>query len=106
MKSEVVATGAVSIAWGLVVSVGAYAIVRAIQHVAFAEPNPATLVWSAHAGFFWRAWTVAYAGGMASFVALVVARRHPPAAAAAAAALAPAIAIAAGLVALQSVFVP
>ena len=102
MRRDAIATAAVSIAWGLVVSVGGYAVVRAIQHFVFTEPNPATLVWSAHAGFFWRAWTVAYAGGMAAFVVLVVPHRSP----AAARALPRGIAIAAGLLALQTVFFP
>jgi hypothetical protein len=101
-KREALATAAVSIAWGLVVSVGGYAVVRAIQHFVFTEPNPATLVWSAHAGFFWRAWTVAYAGGMAAFVVLVTPQRSR----AAARALPRGIAIATGLLALQTVFFP
>ncbi len=103
MKSERAVTGAISVAWGLVVAVGAYAVVRAIQCVVYPDPNPAALVWSAHAGFFWRVWTVAYLGGVAAFVAFVVARGRTHAAARA---LAPAIAIAAGLLALQSVFLP
>ena len=61
------------------------------------------LVWSAHAGFFWRVWTVAYLGGIAAFITFVVARGRT---AAAARALAPAIAIAAALLALQSAFLP
>jgi len=102
VRRDAIATAAVSIAWGLVVSVGGYAIVRAIQHFVFTEPSPATLVWSAHAGFFWRAWTVAYAGGMASFVVLVTPHRSL----AAARALPRGIAIATGLLALQTVFFP
>ena len=104
MKSDAngIVTAAIAIAWGLVVSVGGYAVVRAIQHFMFTEPDPATLVWSAHAGFFWRAWTVAYAGGMAVFVVLAAPRRS----AAAARALPPAIATAAGLLALQTLFFP
>jgi len=94
---------AISLGWGLVVAVGAYGVVRAVQFFAFPDPNPATLVWSAHAGFFWRAWTVAYAGGMAAFVALVLARGRV---AAAARALAAAVPVAAGLLALQVVLFP
>ena len=33
--------------------------VRAIQYFVYPDPDPATLVWSAHAGFFWRCWTCA-----------------------------------------------
>jgi hypothetical protein len=94
---------AISLAWGLVVTAGAYAVVRAIQHFVYPEPNPAIVAWSAHAGFFWRSWTVGYAGGMAAFVAAVASRGHTQAAARA---LAPAVAIAAGLVAVQSGLMP
>lgn len=104
MKGDFVRAGALALAWGLVVTVGAYAVVRSIQHFVFPEPDPVTAAWSAHAGFFWRAWTVAYLGGIASFVVLVVARG--PLRLAAARALAPAIAVAAGLLALQSAFLP
>ena len=103
MKGETGVTCALSAAWGLVVTVGAYAVVRAIQRIVYPDPNPAALVWSAHAGFFWRAWTVAYLGGVAAFVTFLVARGRNRAAARA---LAPAIAVAAGLLALQSAFLP
>jgi hypothetical protein len=95
--------GAVSLAWGLVFSVAAYAVVRTIQFFAFPDPNPARLVWSAHAGYFWRIWTVAYAGGIASFVVGLVAREHLRAAALA---LRSAVPVAAVLLALQVVFFP
>jgi hypothetical protein len=94
---------AVSLAWGIVVSVLGYAVVRTIQFFVYPEPNPATLVWSAHAGYFWRAWTVGYAGGIASFVAFVIVRRST---APAARALAVAVAAAATALALQSAFLP
>jgi hypothetical protein len=94
---------ATSIAWGLVVSIGAYAIVRALQFFLYPDPNPATLVWSAHAGYFWRVWTVTYAGGMAAFIAFPLVRRCPEAAVRA---LAPAIAGAGALLLLQVVFLP
>ena len=102
MKSRAITTAAVSIAWGLVVAVGGYAVARVVQRLVSTEPDPATLVWSAHAGFFWRSWTVAYAGGMAAFVVLVAPHRSG----AAARALAPGIAIAAGLLVLQTLFFP
>jgi hypothetical protein len=102
-ERESVATGAVAIAWGLVVAVGAYALVRAVQSFLWPDPNPAALVWNPRAGFFWRVWTVAYIGGFAAFVAFVVAQGRRSAAARA---LAPAIAIAAALLALQSLFLP
>jgi hypothetical protein len=93
----------VSLGWGLVVAVGAYAIVRSVQFFLYPDPNPATLVWSAHAGFFWRAWTVMYAGGIAAFVTFAMARGQ---AETAARALVPAVAVAAVLLALQSALLP
>jgi H+/Cl- antiporter ClcA len=102
-RSATAVTFAIALAWGLVVTVGAYAVVRAVQSVVSPDPHPAALVWSAHAGFFWRIWTVAYLGGIAAFVAFVVARGRPGAAARA---LPPAIAVAAALLALQSALLP
>lgn len=103
MKTPRGAIVAVSLCWGLVVAAAAYAIVRAIQFFLYPDPNPATLVWSAHAGYFWRAWTVAYAGGIAAFVAFVVARNRIEAATAA---LVTAIGVAAALLALQTALMP
>jgi hypothetical protein len=73
---NIVAAGA-ALAWGTAVAVGAYAVVRGIQFFLYPDPNPATLVWSAHSGFFWRCWTAGYAGGLAAFVAFIVALRSP-----------------------------
>jgi hypothetical protein len=94
-----------AIAWGLVAATALYAIVRGVQYVAFPEPNPALVVWSAHSGYFWRLWIVAYAGGAAAFVAWLVARdeRAEERAARALAAAAP---VAGALVAAQAVFLP
>jgi hypothetical protein len=96
-------SAALSLAWGIVVAVAAYAVMRAVQFLLYPDPYPATLVWSAHAGYFWRAWTVGYAGGIASFVAFLVVRRR---AAAAARALPVAVGAAATALALQSLFLP
>jgi len=94
---------ALSLAWGLVVAVGAYAVVRSIQFALYPDPNPAAVVWSAHAGYFWRVWTVAYGGGLAAFIVLPVARRHVEGCARA---LGPAVGIAAALLALQAALFP
>ena len=102
-KGDLAVTCAISLAWGLVVSVGAYAVVRAIQRIFGTAPDPAAIAWSVHAGFFWRVWTVTYLGGFAAFIAFLVTRGRPHAAARA---LAPAIAVAAALLALQSAFLP
>jgi signal transduction histidine kinase len=93
----------ISIAWGIVVAVASYATVRTIAFFVYPDPNPAALVWSAHAGYFWRLWTVVYAGGIGSFVAYPLIRtRH----AAAARALAPALVVAAALLVLQAALFP
>jgi hypothetical protein len=94
---------AVSLVWGMVVAVGGYALVRVVQSFVWPDPNPATLVWSAHSGYFWRAWTVGYAGGIASFVAFLVARTQTERAARA---LGPAVGVVAVMLALQALFVP
>jgi hypothetical protein len=103
MKEGTGLAAAVAACWGLVVAVGAYAVVRAIQFFLYPDPNPATLVWSAHAGFFWRCWTCAYAGGIAAFVAFLLTRAGP---ARSLRALAPAIAVVAAMLALQTAILP
>jgi hypothetical protein len=97
------AAWSVALAWGATFAVAAYALVRFIQFFLYPDPNPATLVWSAHAGFFWRCWTCAYAGGLATFVVYVVARRDV---ARAARSVGGAIAVAAALLTLQVAFFP
>jgi hypothetical protein len=102
---------AVAVAWGLVFATGAYAIVRTVQSLA--SPTPATthdgaaagalVTWGVHAGFFWRAWTVGYSGGLAAFVVFLAARDREEMAGRA---LGPAIAIAAALLVIQSAFWP
>jgi hypothetical protein len=101
-RADVVAF-ALSLAWGMVVAVIAYAVVRSIQFAIYPDPNPAAVVWSAHSGYFWRLWTVGYAGGIAAFSALVIARRHVEVCARM---LAPALAVAATLLSLQAVLFP
>jgi hypothetical protein len=94
---------AVSLAWGLAVAVGVYAFMRAVQVLLQPDPDPAQVVWSIHAGYVWRAWTAAYAGGIAAFVVLPMARER---AEAFARALVPALGIAAALLALQALLFP
>jgi hypothetical protein len=89
--------------WALVASIALYACVRATQYAIYPEPNPATLVWSAHSGYFWRMWIVAYAGGFAGFTAFVIARGS---AERVARALLPALGIAAGMIVAQAVVLP
>jgi hypothetical protein len=58
-------------------TVGLYGVLRIMQAHLFPEANPATVIWSAHAGYYWRCWTVAYAGGMVGFLAYGAAKRSP-----------------------------
>ncbi len=103
MSKERLLAAAVALCWGCAVAVGAYAVLRGIQYFVYPDPNPATLVWSAHAGFFWRSWTCAYAGGLASFVAYLVARARP---AGTLRALPGAIVVVTVLLALQTALLP
>jgi hypothetical protein len=84
-------------------SVALYALLRVVQKLLFAEPDPALVIYSAHAGFFWRAWTAAYGGGMVGFIAYLGARKSP---ARAARVLATALLVAIALVVTQGVLVP
>lgn len=103
MNREGVVAAGVALSWGMAAAVAAYALVRSVQFFVYPDPNPATLVWSAHAGFFWRSWTCAYAGAIAGFVAYVPTRRNL---AASVRALGPAVAIAGALLALQTAVFP
>ena len=58
-------------------SVALYGMLRIVQWRLFPDPNPATVIWSAHAGYFWRCWTVVYAGAMIGFLGYGVAKRRP-----------------------------
>lgn len=80
-----------------------YALLRVVQAVFMPEPDPALVLWSEHAGFFWRGWTAAHAGGTAGFVAWIAAGRDPERVARA---LARAVPAAAGLLAAQGILVP
>jgi hypothetical protein len=68
-----------------------------------AEADPALVIWSPHAGFFWRAWTASYIGGMAAILAYGAAGRDLGRTARTLAAFVP---VAAVLVAAQGLLVP
>jgi hypothetical protein len=93
----------VSLAWGIVAAIAGYALARAIQSVASPDPDPAAVVWSAHSGYFWRVLTMGYAGGIAAFVALLVARQRCDAASRG---LVSAIGVATLLLVLQAALLP
>jgi hypothetical protein len=69
-----VALGAIA---GCLAAVSLYALLRGVQLVLFREANPATVIWSTHAGYFWRALIVSYAGGMAAIVTWLAAGLAP-----------------------------
>ena len=88
---------------GCIAAVGLYALLRGVQLVLFSEPNPATVIWSAHAGYFWRALIVSYAGGMAAIVTWLLAERAPERVARA---LVVGVGVAAALILVQGVLLP
>lgn len=53
-----------------------YAALRVYQAAKGTEPNPALILWSAHAGYFWRAWISAYVGGMVALAIYVVSAKR------------------------------
>jgi hypothetical protein len=67
---------ALASSWFLVASTFLYAVVRGIQKILFPEANPATVIWSAHAGYFWRIWIVLYASGVVAFLVYRFSREH------------------------------
>jgi hypothetical protein len=55
---------ALAVCAGCALLVVVYASLRVIQLIWFPEPNPAIVIGSARAGYFWRLWTGAYVAGM------------------------------------------
>ncbi len=92
-----------AIAAGSVGAVALYAALRLIQAQLFPEADPATVIWSAHAGHFGRCWTAAYAGALVGFAAYAAGRRTPDRVARA---LLRALPVAMGLIVAQGVLVP
>jgi hypothetical protein len=89
---------------GCVAATLVYALVRAGQVLAGGEANPATIiVRSHHLAYFWRTWTSAFAGALASVSAYLVAGRNP---AWVARALLPALTVALVALAIQSALLP
>ena len=88
---------------GCTTAVGLYAVLRTAQMLMFDEPDPALVIYSEHAGFLWRVWTVSYVGGMAALVTWLVAARQPERVADL---LVRALPVAAALVAAQGLLLP
>ncbi len=53
-----------------------YGLMRVGQKLIFDEPNPATVIWSEHAGYFWRSLTAGYVGVMFGVTAWVTSARE------------------------------
>ncbi len=68
---------AAALAAGTSSAVLIYALLRLAQRVLLTEPNPAEVLYSEHAGFFWRSWTAIYAGGMIALAARLASDRRP-----------------------------
>ena len=64
----------IGICAGFLASMIVYALLRLQGAIWGHEPNPATLLFSLHAAYFWRAWTSAYAGAMVAIIVSFVAR--------------------------------
>jgi hypothetical protein len=82
---------------------GLYGVLRVAQALLFKEADPALVIWSEHAGFFWRVLTVGYVGGMIGLVTWLLSARH---AQRVARVLVKVVVIAAALLAAQGVLVP
>ena len=77
----------------------AYALLRLGQFVLVGEANPAQILYSEHAAYFWRAWTASYIGALLGFAGWICPHRS-------ARALAPGVVAATTLLFLQSLLVP
>jgi hypothetical protein len=88
------------LAFGFAIAVIAYAVLRVIAFATSREADPALVIWTEHAGYFWRATTSGFAGAFAAFSAALVPREKL------AAALPTVIVIATIAIALQSAAIP
>jgi hypothetical protein len=84
-------------------AIGLYGLLRVVQAFVLEAPTPAAIVQSAHAGYFWRLWTVGYAGIMAGFVVFAATKRYESEVCRA---LPWALYVASALILLQGLFVP
>jgi hypothetical protein len=60
---------------GLLSVPATYAVLRVFEVLFKSEPNPATIVWSAHIAMFWRLVVGGYVAGMMATLAYLAARR-------------------------------
>jgi len=68
-REPAIVRAATAFAAGCVASGALYSLLRIVQSFLFKEANPALVFYSEHAGYFWRVWIVAYAGGMCALIA-------------------------------------
>ena len=57
-------------------AVATYAVLRTNDALFNREPNPATVIWTAHIAVFWRLGIGLYVGGMAAIVACILVPRN------------------------------
>lgn len=62
---------------GAASAVVAYALLRLLQRIVLTEPNPAEVLYSEHAGFFWRSWTSLYVAGMVTLAVWLASASRP-----------------------------
>jgi hypothetical protein len=101
--SEARAALVIAVSWAIVFGVGLYGGLRGVQAVLYPEANPATIIYSPHAGYFWRIWIVSYASVLFGFAAFLFARGRPELAARA---LPAGVLIAGALLVAQAMLVP
>lgn len=90
---------AVAVVSACAAAIAGYAVLRVAQRLAFGEPDPALVIYSEHAAYFWRAWIATYFGvavGFAAWLAPARVVRH----------LDRAVVAAALLLAIQALLVP
>jgi len=83
--------------------VATYAFLRAYDVLFKSEPNPATIVWSAHIAMFWRLGVGVYVAGMVVVMAFLLARRNLALAVRVTSVLVP---IVGAMIAIQGAFLP
>lgn len=87
----------------LLAIVATYALLRSYDVFFKAEPNPATIVWSAHIAMFWRLGVGVYVAGMVALIVLLAGRRNLALTTRITAALVPAVG---ALIAIQGALLP
>ncbi len=87
---------------GALAAITLYPLLRIAAAIWGHEANPATLLYAPHPGFFWRAWTCAYAGAMVAVLAGAFVKDHDRAFRV----LGTCLPVATALLVAQSLFVP